>query len=436
MGIFTKINLGLRAANRLTLPLNRPYHAIRHTQKIRTLSTVPQPEYSLEGVVPAVTQLSEEEQMMKDAAAKFAREQIGPLVRQMDEGKETDMGVIKGLFENGFMGIEVEEEYGGPQSTFFITNLIIEEIAKVDPSISVCCDIHNTLIALIFRRYASEELKRKYLPKLVSESVGSFCLSEAGAGTDAFALKTTARKEGDHYILNGSKLWISNASFAGVFIVFANADLDKGYKGITCFVVDADTPGLTVEKPEDKLGLRASPTCPITFTDCKIPETNVIGNVGEGYKIAIGSLNEGRIGIGAQMLGLAQGAFDCTFPYVLERRQFDKSIYEFQAVQHMVANLATKLEIARVLVYNAARLKENGLPFIKQASMAKYMAGEVATEVTSRCIELMGGVGFTTAYPLEKFYRDCKIGCIYEGTANIQLNTIAKELHREYLKGQ
>lgn len=425
------LSSGLRAFHRLQCYL--PHQPCLHAQRMSSSS--PQLEYQHGGLVPALTQLTEEEQMMKAAAAKFSQEQIGPLVRQMEEQKKTDMNVIKGLFENGFMGIEVEEEYGGPQSTFFITNLIIEEIAKVDPSISVCCDIHNTLIALIFRRYASEELKKKYLPKLVSASVGSFCLSEAGAGTDAFALRTSARKEGDYFILNGSKMWISNASFADVFIVFANADFDQGYRGITCFVVDAGTPGFTVEKPEDKLGLRASPTCPLTFVDCKIPETNVIGRIGEGYKIAIGSLNEGRIGIGAQMLGLAQGAFDCTFPYILERKQFNKSIYEFQAVQHMAANLATKLETARVLVYNAARLKENGLPFIKQASMAKYVAGEVATEVTSRCIELMGGVGFTTAYPLEKLYRDCKIGCIYEGTANIQLNTIAKELHREYLQG-
>lgn len=379
-----------------------------------------------------LTVLSQEEAMMKETVAKFANEQIGPLVSKMDAEANIDKRVIRGLFENGFMGIETEAEYGGCGSSFFVANLVVEELAKVDPSVSVMCDIQNTLINTLFRKLGTEEQKNTYLPKLATEYTGSFCLSESEAGSDAFAMKTTAVKDGSNYVINGSKMWISSAPQSGVFLVMANADPGAGYRGITCFIVDAKTPGLSIGKKEDKLGLRASNTCAVHFDNVVVPEGNILGTFGHGYKYAIGMLNEGRIGIGAQMVGLAQGCLDATVPYIQQRRQFGKSLFEFQAMQHAVAYLATEIEAARLLVYNAARLKENGQPFIKQAAMSKLYSSEVATRVCSKCIELMGGVGFTKDYPVEKFYRDCKIGTIYEGTSHIQLNTIAKLVGQEY----
>ncbi|NP_001124722.1 short/branched chain specific acyl-CoA dehydrogenase, mitochondrial isoform X2 [Pongo abelii] len=375
---------------------------------------------------------TDEEMMIKSSVKKFAQEQIAPLVSTMDENSKMEKSVIQGLFQQGLMGIEVDPEYGGTGASFLSTVLVIEELAKVDASVAVFCEIQNTLINTLIRKHGTEEQKGTYLPQLTTEKVGSFCLSEAGAGSDSFALKTRADKEGDYYVLNGSKMWISSAEHAGLFLVMANVDPTIGYKGITSFLVDRDTPGLHIGKPENKLGLRASSTCPLTFENVKVPETNILGQIGHGYKYAIGSLNEGRIGIAAQMLGLAQGCFDYTIPYIKERIQFGKRLFDFQGLQHQVAHVATQLEAARLLTYNAARLLEAGKPFIKEASMAKYYASEIAGQTTSKCIEWMGGVGYTKDYPVEKYFRDAKIGTIYEGASNIQLNTIAKHIDAEY----
>ncbi|EDO36861.1 predicted protein [Nematostella vectensis] len=382
-----------------------------------------------------LTQLSEEEEMMKQSVARFAKEKIQPLVSEMDQNSQMDPGIIKGLFEQGLMGIEIGSEYGGTDSTFFAANLVIEELAKVDPSVSVMCDVQNTLINNLIMTYGTKEQKQEYLPQLAQHMVGGFCLSEESSGSDAFALKTVALEKDGHFVLNGSKMWITNAEYAGVFLVMANVNPSEGYKGITTFIVPRETPGLSIGKKEDKLGIRASSTCPVHFDNVKVvPSSSVLGEVGHGYKYAIGMLNEGRIGIGAQMLGLAQGCFDHTVPYTHERRQFGRSIWSNQAwaMQHQIAEVRTKIEAARLLVYNAARRKEAGLPVVREGAMAKYFASEVATLTTSKCMEWMGGVGFTKSYPIEKYYRDCKIGTIYEGTTNIQLNTIAREL-TEYL---
>ncbi|XP_022521804.2 short/branched chain specific acyl-CoA dehydrogenase, mitochondrial [Astyanax mexicanus] len=381
---------------------------------------------------PPLQTFSEEETMMRDAVKKYAQERIAPFVSKMDENSSMDDEVISSLFEQGLMGIEIGTEYGGTGSTFFSSILVIEELAKVDPSVAVLCDIQNTLINTLMSKLGTEEQKEKYLPRLATDMIGSFCLSEAGSGSDAFSLKTKAEKQNDYYIINGSKMWISNAENAGVFLVMANADTSAGYRGITCFLVDRGTEGLQIGKKENKLGLRASSTCTLSFDNVKVHEKNILGKLGQGYKYAIGMLNEGRIGIAAQMLGLAQGCFDHAVPYTRQRVQFGKRIFDFQGMQHQIANVATQLEAARLLTYNAARLKEAGRPFIKEACMAKYYAAEVATVTTSKCIEWMGGVGFTKDYPIEKFYRDCKIGTIYEGTSNIQLSTIAKFLDQEY----
>lgn len=331
------------------------------------------------------------------------------------------------------MGIEVETKYNGTGSTFFTSMLVIEELSKVDPSVGCMVEVHNTLSVLTIQKYGSEEQKEKWLPLLSNSMVGSFCISEPDAGSDAFALKTRATKiDSENYVLNGTKFWISNADVAGCFIIFANVDPSKGYKGITAFIVDGKSPGLTVSKGEDKLGIRASSSCPVILEDVKVHESNIIGKVGEGYKYAIEILNEGRIGIGAQMVGTAQGCYDHAFKYCMQRKQFGRPIFDFQGMQHQLAVIASQIESARLLVYNAARLREAGLPFIKEASMAKYISAEVATTTTSKCVEWLGGVGFTKDFPVEKFYRDCKIGAIYEGTNNIQLNTIAKLLHKEY----
>ncbi|XP_076409979.1 short/branched chain specific acyl-CoA dehydrogenase, mitochondrial isoform X2 [Peromyscus maniculatus bairdii] len=375
---------------------------------------------------------SDEEMMMKKIVKKFAQEQIAPLVSTMDENSKMEKSVIQGLFQQGLMGIGIDAEHGGTGASFFCSVIVIEELAKVDASVALLCDIQNTIVNNLFKKLGTEEQKATYLPKLATEKLGSFCLSEAGAGSDSFALKTRADKNGNYYIINGSKMWISNAEHADIFLVFANVDPTSGYRGITCFLVDRDTEGFHIGKKENKMGIRASSTCQLTFENVKVPESSVLGKVGHGYKYAIGSLNEGRIGIAAQMLGLAQGCFDYTIPYIKERIQFGKRIFDFQGLQHQVAQVATQLEAARLLTYNAARLLEAGKPFIKEASMAKYYTSEVAGITTSKCIEWMGGVGYTKDYPVEKFFRDAKIGTIYEGTSNIQLNTIAKHIDTEY----
>lgn len=383
---------------------------------------------------PPLTSLTEEELMMKEAAAKFAKEKIQPRVRAMDEAAKIDKSIIDGMFEGGFMGIEIPSEHGGTGSSFMSACLVIEEIAKVDASVAVMCDVQNTLVNNVFGIYANKDIQRRAFPRLATNTVGSFCLSEAGSGSDAFALKTRADKQGDGstYVINGSKMWITNAGEAGIFLVMANVDPAKGYKGITCFMVDRNTPGVTVGKTEDKLGIRASSTCPVTFDNVVVPASNIVGEVGKGYKIAIEILNEGRIGIGAQMLGIAQGAYDAALPYLFQRKQFGTAIGEFQGMQHQYAQAAVYIEAARCLVYNAARRKQAGLPFVKEAAMAKLYASQVAERVASKAIEWMGGVGFTKDLPAEKFYRDCKIGAIYEGTSNIQLQTIAKLVAGEY----
>jgi short/branched chain acyl-CoA dehydrogenase len=350
----------------------------------------------------------------------------------MDEKSQMERSVIDSLFENGLMGVDVDPKYGGTGSSFFTAMLVIEELAKVDPSVSVLCDVQNTLVSQIFHRFASEEQRKQCLPRLCKDTVGAFCLSEPDSGSDAFALKTRAEKKGDDYIINGTKCWITNAEHAGLYLVFANVDPSKGYKGITCFIVDRKTPGLSVGKKEDKLGIRSSSTCPVIFEDVRVPASSVVGTVGHGYKYAIEALNEGRIGIGAQMIGLAQGCFDHAFNYITQRKQFGKTLIEFQGMQHQVATVATQIEASRLLIYNAARLREAGKPFVKEAAMAKYYASEVAALTTTKSVEWLGGVGFTRDFPVEKYYRDAKIGAIYEGTSNIQLSTIAKQLLDEH----
>ncbi|XP_067133841.1 short/branched chain specific acyl-CoA dehydrogenase, mitochondrial [Centruroides vittatus] len=379
-----------------------------------------------------LTVLNDDEYMMKESVAKFAQEKIKPLVRKMDKESQMDPSIIKQLFEHGLMGVDIESEYGGTNSTFFSSILVIEQLAKVDPSVSVLCDVQNTLITQLFHRFGTDDQKNNYLTRLCTDMVGSFCLSESEAGSDAFSLKTQAVKDGSDFIINGSKMWISNAEHAGVFLVMANAKPTEGYKGITCFIVDEGTPGLSVGKKEDKLGLRASSTCLVNFDNVRIPETNILGKFGEGYKYAISLLNEGRIGIAAQAVGLAQGCFDEAVAYTFERKQFGKRLFDFQAMQHQISHIATQIEAARLLTYNAARMKEAGHLLVKEASMAKYFASEVASMTTTKCVEWMGGVGFTTDYPVEKYYRDCKAASIYEGTSNIQLNTIAKQLANEF----
>ncbi|XP_067037083.1 short/branched chain specific acyl-CoA dehydrogenase, mitochondrial-like isoform X1 [Acropora muricata] len=375
-----------------------------------------------------LTMLSEEEEMMRDTVTRFATEKIQPLVSEMDQKSEMDESIIDGMFEQGLMAIEVDADHGGANSSFFVSCLVVEELAKIDPAVAVMCDIQNTLIVTLFRKYGTPEQRAEYLPRLARNMVGSFCLSEVASGSDAFAMETKAEKKGDYFVINGSKMWISNAEQAGVFLVFANAAPEKGYKGISTFIVPRETEGLSLGKKEDKLGIRASSTCPVHFDNVKVHESNILGQLGHGYKYAIDSLNEGRIGIGAQMLGLAQGCLNCTVPYTHERKQFGQKIWDFQAVNHQLAHVFTQIEAARLMVYNAARRKEAGLSFLREAAMAKYFAGEVAALTTTRCIEVMGGVGFSKQYPIEKFYRDCKIGAIYEGTSNIQLSTIAKNM--------
>ena len=378
----------------------------------------------------SLTQLSEDETIFRDTVRKFARKEISPLVRQMDEHAKLDPGLLKMLFEQGLMGIEIPEQYGGQSGSFFDSILVIEELAAVDPAVSVCVDVQNTLVNNAIIRWGTEAQKKLYLSRLATNTVGSYALSEAGAGSDAFALTCSATKDGDSYILNGQKLWITNAAEAGLFLVFATIDAALGYKGITCFVVERDAPGLTVGKKEDKLGIRASSTCEVVLNEVRVPKDSILGEPGKGYKVAIETLNEGRIGIGAQMMGLARGANDHAIAYAKQRKQFGKTIGEFQGVQFSLAESAVEVEAARLLVYNAARLRDNGQDFVAQAAMAKYYASTIAENVASRSVEVFGGVGFTKEYPVEKLYRDAKIGRIYEGTSNMQRVVIAKHLLR------
>jgi alkylation response protein AidB-like acyl-CoA dehydrogenase len=375
-----------------------------------------------------LTQLSEEERMFQSTVRKFARERIAPHVRAMDEEGVFRKDILRECFELGLMGIDIPEEYGGQGGYFFQSILAIEEIARVDPSAAVIIDVQNTLFNNAILRWANEEQKRKYLPRLSKDTVASYALSEAGSGSDAFALTTRAVDAGDHYKLTGRKLWITNAAESGLFLLFANVNPEAGYKGITAFLIERDFPGFQVGKKEDKLGIRASSTCELILDDCPVPKANVIGEIGKGYKIAIETLNEGRIGIGAQMAGLAQGALDHALAYARQRKQFGKTIAEFQGVQFDLAEMAVEVEATRLMVYNAARLRDAGLPFITEAAMCKYFASQVAERTASRAIEVLGGVGFTKDYPVEKLFRDSKIGRIYEGTSNMQRVTIAKQL--------
>jgi len=380
-----------------------------------------------------LTMLSEDEQMFQQSVRDFAIEKIRPLVHRMDHDAKMDSDLIKSFFELGIMGIEVPEQYGGAGSTFFTAVLVVEELSHVDASCGVLVDVQNTLVNNAILRWGSEAQKSRYLNMLASDTVGAYALSEAGSGSDAFALSLKAEDRGDHWVLNGQKLWITNAAEAGVFIIFANANPDAGYKGITAFIVERDFPGFTIGKKEDKTGIRASSTCELILEDCRVPKENVLGEVGKGYKIAIETLNEGRIGIGAQMLGVARGALEHAIAYSKERKQFGKPISDFQGIQFQIAQAATDLEAARLLVYNAARLKDAGKPFLREAAMAKLFSSQVAERVTSISVEIFGGNGYTKEYPVEKFWRDSKIGKIYEGTSNMQLATIAKTILTEKL---
>jgi len=381
-------------------------------------------------VSPAVplTTLSEDETLFRDNVRRFAEEKIRPLVKEMDEKGVFDHGLIEQFFQLGLMGIEVPEQYGGAGGTFFEAILGVEEFSRVDASAGVVVDVQNTLVANALLKWANEAQKKKYLHKLTSDTVGAYALSEAGSGSDAFALQTKAELRGSDFVLNGRKLWITNSKEAGLFILFATVDASKGYKGITAFLVEKNFPGFAVGKKEDKLGIRASSTCELILEDCRVPKENVLGEAGKGYKIAIETLNEGRIGIGAQMLGVACGAWEYAARYAQERKQFGKPIAEFQGIQFQIAQMATEIEAARLMVYNAARMKDAGLDFVKEAAMAKLFASQVAERVTSLAIEIYGGYGFTKDYPVEKYWRDAKIGKIYEGTSNMQLATIAKLL--------
>ena len=375
-----------------------------------------------------LTQLSEEESLFYSTVRQFAEETIAPKIRAMDDEQQFAQGLVERIFGLGLMGIEIPEELGGAGGTFFDSVLAIEAISTVDAGVAVLVDVHNTLCINALRRWASEVQQRHWMPRLATDTVGAYALSEAGSGSDAFALQTRAEAVPGGYRLNGRKLWISSAREAGLFIVFATLDPAAGYRSITAFLVEKGTPGFTVGRKEDKLGIRASSTCELIFDGCEIPEANLLGEPGKGYKIAIETLNEGRIGIGAQMLGLAEGAWGHAARYARERRQFGKPIAEFQAVQFALAEMATEIEAAKLLVYNAARLKDAGHPFVREAAMAKYFASQVAERVASQCVEVFGGNGFVRDYPAEKYYRDAKIGKIYEGTSNMQLATIAKQV--------
>src|ERR1700684_100234 len=387
------------------------------------------PEATLQASVPApLTTLSEDEILFRDNIRQFADDKIRPLVKEMDEKGVFDKNLIHEFFQLGLMGIEIPEQYGGGGAKFFEAILAVEELSRVDASAGVVVDVQNTLVNNALLRWGNAEQKKRYLPRMATDLCGAYALSEAGSGSDAFALQTRAELKGSDYVLNGRKLWITNSKEAGVFILFATLDPAAGYKGITAFIVEKSFPGFSVGKKEDKLGIRASSTCELILEDCRVPKENVLGEVGKGYKIAIETLNEGRIGIGAQMLGVARGAWEYAAKYAQERTQFGKPISEFQGIQFQIAQMATEIEAARLMVYNAARLKDAGMNFVKEAAMAKLFTSQVAERVTSLAIEIYGGYGFTKDYPVEKYWRDAKIGKIYEGTSNMQLATIAKLL--------
>lgn len=379
---------------------------------------------------PALTMLTGQERMFQEAVRDFATSEVAPRAASMDAAQRMDPALVAQLFELGLMGVEIPEEFGGTGADFFTSILVVEELSRADPAVGVLVDVQNTLVVNAFLRWADDGQRARFMPRLAKDLVGAYALSEAGSGSDAFALACRATQDGDDWVLDGHKLWITNGNEAGLFIVFATVDPSRGYKGITAFLVEKGTPGFTVGKKEDKLGIRASSTCELIFEGVRVPAGNVLGQVGKGYKAAIETLNEGRIGIGAQMVGLAQGALDHTVRYVKEREQFGRPIGNFQGVRFQLAEMATEIEAARLLVYNAARLKEAGQPFLEQAAMAKLYASEMAQRVASTCIDLHGGYGFTKEYPVEKLYRDAKIGTIYEGTSNMQKQTIAKVLLR------
>ncbi len=385
------------------------------------------PETTLQAPSPLpLTALTEDEILFRDNVRQFADEKVRPLVREMDEKGVFDKGLIHQFFQLGLMGIEIPEQYGGSGGKFFEAILAVEELSRVDASAGVIVDVQNTLVNNALLRWGNDEQRKRYLPRMAADTCGAYALSEAGSGSDAFAMQTRADLKGSDYVLNGRKLWITNGKEAGLFVLFATVDPAAGYKGITAFLVERAIPGFTVGKKEDKLGIRASSTCELILEDCHVPKSNVLGEVGKGYKIAIETLNEGRIGIGAQMAGLARGAWECAARYAQERKQFGKSIADFQGVQFQIAQMATDIEAARLMVYNAARMKDAGLAFVKEAAMTKLFCSQVAERVTSLAIEIYGGYGFTKDYPVEKYWRDSKIGKIYEGTSNMQLATIAK----------
>ena len=377
---------------------------------------------------PALSVLTEQERMFQEAVRDFAASEVAPRSRAMDEAQELDPSLLPQLFELGLMGIEVPESFGGTGADFFTSVLVVEELSKVDPAVAIVVDVHNTVVVNALLRWGNDEQKTRFLPPLARDLVGAYALSEAGSGSDAFSLVCRAARDGDDWVLEGQKLWITNGNEAGLFIVFATVDPSLGYRGITAFLVERGAPGFSVGKKEDKLGLRASSTCELVLQGVRVPSENVLGEVGKGYKAAIETLNEGRIGIGAQMVGVAQGALDHTVRYLQEREQFGRTIASFQGVQFQLADMATEVEAARLLVYNAARLKDAGEPFVREAAMAKLFASEMALRVVSSCVDLHGGYGFTKEYPVEKLYRDVKAGTIYEGTSNMQRQTIAKAM--------
>ncbi len=378
--------------------------------------------------IAPLTKLSEEEELFRDTVRDFAEREVRPRVAGMEKASAIDPALLKQCFELGLMGIEIPEAHGGAGGSLLMTVLAVEELSAVDASVAIFVDVQNTLVNTLLRKWASDDVKERYLPRLASELLGAYALSEPESGSDAFGLQTRAARQGDTWVLEGRKLWITNGAEAGLFVIFANTDFAKGYKGITAFAVERGFKGFAVGKKEDKLGIRASSTCELILDGCVVPAANVVGEVGVGYKVAIETLNTGRIGIGAQMVGVARGAFAAALKYAKERKQFGKPIGEFQAVQFQLAQAATELEAARLMVYNAARLEDAGQPYTTEAAMAKLLASQVAERVTSLAVELFGGYGYTKEYPVEKFYRDAKIGTIYEGTSNMQLNTIAKQI--------
>src|SRR5213082_1807404 len=387
------------------------------------------PNTTLQLPVPApLTTFAEDEILFRDNIRQFAEDKVRPLVKEMDEKGVFDHDLIQQFFQLGLMGMEIPEQYGGGGGKFFEAILAVEEMSRVDASAGVIVDVQNTLVNNAILRWANEEQQKRYLPRMASDTCGAYALSEAGSRSDAFALKTRAELKGSDYVLNGRKLWITNAKEAGLFVLFATVDLSAGYKGITAFIIEKEFPGFTVGKKEDKLGIRASSTCELILEDCRVPKENVLGEVGKGYKIAIETLNEGRIGIGAQMIGVARGALEHAIAYVKERKQFGQRISEFQGVQFQIAEAATELEAARLMVYNAARLKDAKQPFLREAAMAKFFSSNACEKITSLAVQLFGGNGYTKEYPVEKYWRDSKVGQIYEGTSNMQLATIAKTI--------